>query len=115
MATNETLEPARGARAESDGWAGLRIDDPLEVQQLLRQLLTGGVPVHLVSAQGDALSAQLGWLDSFAVPRAIFSHFGKGPIEMGERALSESLRELAREKAPECQVTAARDGLRLRI
>lgn len=63
MAMNETVEPARGARAEPDGWAGVRIDDPLEVQQLLRQLLAGGVPVHLVSAQGDALSAQLGWLD----------------------------------------------------
>jgi ribonuclease BN (tRNA processing enzyme) len=59
--------------------------------------------------------AQLGWLAKHGVPRAVFSHFGKGPIEMGEKALSERLRELAREKAPGCEVTAARDGLRLRL
>ena len=55
--------------------------------------------------------AQLGWLEKYGIGRAIFSHFGKGPIEMGEPALKEGLSELAAEKAPGCRVTAARDGL----
>ncbi len=54
--------------------------------------------------------AQLGWLAKYRVPRAIFSHFGKGPIEMGEAALAESLEALAAEKAPGCRVLAACDG-----
>ena len=57
--------------------------------------------------------AQLGWLDAFAVPRAIFSHFGKGPIEMGEPALGDALAALAAERAPRCEVAAARDGRKL--
>ena len=56
------------------------------------------------------VSAQLGWLARFGVPRAVFSHFGKGPIEMGEAALAESLRDLAEKKAPGCDVHAASDG-----
>ncbi len=59
--------------------------------------------------------AQLGWLAKSKVPRAIFSHFGKGPIEMGEPALKTALADLASEKAPQCRVTAARDGLRLEL
>lgn len=54
--------------------------------------------------------AQLGWLAKSDVPRAVFSHFGKGPIEMGEEELREALSELASERAPGCEVTAARDG-----
>jgi hypothetical protein len=57
--------------------------------------------------------AQLGWLGKYGVPRAVFSHFGKGPIEMGEPTLKNALEELAAEKAPRCKVTAARDGLSL--
>jgi ribonuclease BN (tRNA processing enzyme) len=56
------------------------------------------------------VSAQLGWLAKHGVPRAVFSHFGKGPIEMGETALEEVLGKLASEKAPGCVVRAARDG-----
>jgi ribonuclease BN (tRNA processing enzyme) len=59
--------------------------------------------------------AQLGWLGKSGVPRAVFSHFGKEPIEMGEAVLRESLQNLASERAPGCQVTAARDGLTLEI
>jgi ribonuclease BN (tRNA processing enzyme) len=55
--------------------------------------------------------AQLGWLGKHGIRRAIFSHFGKGPIEMGEPELKDALAELAAEKAPGCRVTAARDGL----
>jgi ribonuclease BN (tRNA processing enzyme) len=56
--------------------------------------------------------AQLGWLAKSGVPRAVFSHFGKGPIEMGEEALREALEGLASERAPLCQISAARDGAR---
>jgi len=59
--------------------------------------------------------AQLGWLAKHRVPRAVFSHFGKGPIEMGEKALKEALEALAAEKAPGCEVSAARDGLELEV
>lgn len=54
--------------------------------------------------------AQLGWLASLGVRRAVFSHFGTGPIGMGDPQLSAALAELAREKAPDCAVEAARDG-----
>ena len=57
--------------------------------------------------------AQLGWLARHGVADAIFSHFGKGPIEMGEPELEAALSALAGEKAPGCRVTAARDGLSL--
>ena len=59
------------------------------------------------------IRAQLGWLAKRAVPRAVFSHFGKGPIEMGDAALDEALTALATEKAPGCTVEAARDGMEL--
>jgi hypothetical protein len=59
--------------------------------------------------------AQLTWLARFGIGRAIFSHFGSGPIAMGEPALKEALAELAQEKAPESQVSAARDGLKVEV
>ena len=58
-----------------------------------------------------SVRAQLGWLAKTGVPRAVFSHFGRGPILMGERALAGALKDLAHDKAPGCDVTAARDGL----
>lgn len=54
--------------------------------------------------------AQLGWLAKFGVPRAIFSHFGQEPIRMGYRALTAAMKELSAAKAPDCRVSAARDG-----
>jgi ribonuclease BN (tRNA processing enzyme) len=54
--------------------------------------------------------AQLGWLDRFGVSRAIFSHFGKGPIEMGDEVLRRRIASLAGEKAPGCRVEVATDG-----
>ena len=59
--------------------------------------------------------AQLGWLSRYGVLRAIFSHFGKGPIEMGEAALKGALETLAAEKPPGCTITAAHDGLELEV
>ncbi len=59
--------------------------------------------------------AQLGWLARRGVPHAIFSHFGKGPIEMGEEALGKAIEELSRAHPPGCRVTAARDGLEVEV
>ena len=76
---------------------------------LVRRHPTGPLMGH------TTVRAQLGWLGKYGVARAVFSHFGKGPIEMGEAALKEALEELAAEKAPGCRVAAARDGLGLPI
>jgi ribonuclease BN (tRNA processing enzyme) len=59
--------------------------------------------------------AQLGWLGKHGVPRAVFAHFGEGPIGMGDEALGDALRGLAEKKAPGCEVSAARDGLALAL
>ena len=57
--------------------------------------------------------AQLGWLARHGILRAVFSHFGKGPIEMGDEALAEALVKLAAANPPGCAVTMAYDGLEL--
>jgi len=59
--------------------------------------------------------AQLGWLAKYGIRRGVFSHFGKGPIEMGEEALAEALGTLVSERFAECEVTPARDGLTIDI
>jgi ribonuclease BN (tRNA processing enzyme) len=59
--------------------------------------------------------AQLGWLARHGIPRAIFSHFGKQPIEMGDALLEAALAELATTPPPGCAVTAAFDGLELEV
>ena len=71
---------------------------------LVRRHPTGVLMGH------TTVRAQLGWLAKFGIRRAIFSHFGKGPIEMGEPALKSALADLAREKAPGCRVSSAHDG-----
>ena len=76
---------------------------------LVRRHATGALMGH------TPVRAQLGWLARFGIGRAIFSHFGKGPIEMGEPALKDALEELAREKAPGCRVSAARDDLKVEV
>lgn len=59
--------------------------------------------------------AQLGWLARHGIVRAVFSHFGKGPIEMGQEALREALAGLAAANPPGCAVTAAYDGLEMEL
>jgi ribonuclease BN (tRNA processing enzyme) len=76
---------------------------------LVRRHTSGALMGH------TTVRAQLGWLAKYGIARAVFSHFGKGPIEMGEPALKEALEELAAEKAPSCRVAAARDGLSLAV
>lgn len=77
------------------------------IGSLVRRHASGALMGH------TTVRAQLGWLGRRRVPRAIFSHFGKGPIEMGDAALEEKLRELANEKAAGCRVRAATDGLEI--
>lgn len=71
---------------------------------LVRRHVSGALIGH------TTVRAQLGWLGKFGVPRAVFSHFGKGPIEMGEEDLRETVGDLASERAPGCEVQVARDG-----
>ena len=59
--------------------------------------------------------AQLGWLSRHGIIRAAFSHFGSGPIEMGEEALRKALEDLAIANPPGCAVTAAYDGLEMEV
>ena len=83
---------------------------------MARQLtgsLVGGTPGRLIGH--TTVRAQLGWLSRYGIPRAIFSHFGKQPIEMGDGALEEALTKLATSPPPGCAVTSATDGLELEI
>jgi ribonuclease BN (tRNA processing enzyme) len=90
--------------------AGLYIGDGSTLKgSLVRRHPTGALMGH------TTIRAQLGWLGKFGVARAIFSHFGSGPIAMGEPALREALAKLAAEKAPGCRVSAARDGLKVEV
>jgi ribonuclease BN (tRNA processing enzyme) len=90
--------------------ADLYIGDGSTLRGSLVRRHTSGVLIGHTTVR-----AQLGWLQKHGVPRAIFSHFGKGPIEMGEPALKEALGELVEERAPGCRVSAARDGLSLEV
>lgn len=88
------------------GGADLYVGDGSTLKgSLVRRHTSGALMGH------TTVRAQLTWLARFGVRRAIFSHFGKGPIEMGEAELKGTLEALAAEKAPGCRVTAARDGL----
>lgn len=58
---------------------------------------------------------QLGWLARHGVGRAIFAHFGKGPIGLGEEDLRRRVEEVARAKAPECRVEIATDGAEFEV
>jgi ribonuclease BN (tRNA processing enzyme) len=98
-------EPAR-ALTGADVYVG---DGSTLAGSLVRRHSSGALIGH------TTVRAQLGWLARYGVERAVFSHFGKGPIEMGEKALSQALADLAADKAPGCRVTAARDGLEVSI
>jgi ribonuclease BN (tRNA processing enzyme) len=76
---------------------------------LVRRHATGVLMGH------TTVRAQLGWMEKYGVPVAVFSHFGKGPIEMGEPELARAMASLAAEKAPDCRVFTASDGLVLPI
>lgn len=97
---------ARGALAGSDVYVG---DGSTLAGSLVRRHPSGALVGH------TSVRAQLGWLAKASVPRAVFSHFGRGPIGLSQRELQRALRDLAAAKAPGCRVTAARDGLSLEI
>jgi len=46
-----------------DAWAEFRVDDPVEMLQLLKQLRDGSVPVSLSAPHGSAVTSQLWSLD----------------------------------------------------
>ena len=74
---------------------------------LVRRHASGALLGH------TTVRAQLGWLAKRGIGRAVFSHFGKEAIAMGEEALREALAKLVSERLPGAEVTAARDGLTL--
>jgi ribonuclease BN (tRNA processing enzyme) len=90
--------------------AGLYIGDGSTLMGSLVRRHPGGALIGHTTVR-----AQLGWLERYGVRRAIFSHFGKGPIEMGDPALKEALKILGAEKAPGCRVEPARDGLTIEV
>ena len=100
------FERPEAALAGADGYIG---DGSTLKGSLVRRHATGALMGH------TTVRAQLGWLAKFGIGRAIFSHFGTGPITMGEPALKKALAELAAEKAPASRVSAARDGLRIEL
>jgi ribonuclease BN (tRNA processing enzyme) len=76
---------------------------------LVRRHKSGSLVGH------TTVRAQLGWLARSGTPRAIFSHFGKEPIEMGDDELNNQLAALVTEKAPGCRVEAATDGAEFEV
>jgi ribonuclease BN (tRNA processing enzyme) len=101
-----SFEDPEAALAGADFYVG---DGSTLTGSLVRRHKTGALIGH------TTVRAQLGWLARHGVPRAAFSHFGKGPIEMGEEKLQAALAELAAANPPGCTVTAARDGMEMEI
>ncbi len=92
------------------GDAALYVGDGSTLREsLVRRHKSGALIGH------TTVRAQLGWLAKAGVKRAIFSHFGKGPIELGDERLDKELAALAAEKAPACRVEAATDGAEFEI
>lgn len=100
------FEDPETALAGADLYVG---DGSILTGSLVRRHKSGALIGH------TTVRAQLGWLGRHGVPRAIFSHFGKGPIEMGQEALEEALAKLATSPPPGFAVTAACDGMELEI
>jgi ribonuclease BN (tRNA processing enzyme) len=100
------FEEPEAALAGADLYVG---DGSTLTESLVRRHPSGTLIGH------TTVRAQLGWLARHGVLRAVFSHFGAGPIEMGETALREALEKLAAANPPGCAVTAAHDGLELEI
>lgn len=93
-----------GALAGADLYIG---DGSTLTGSLVRRHPTGALLGH------TTVRAQLGWLGRHGIMRAVFSHFGKEPIAMGDDTLKAKLEELAKEKAAGCRVKAATDGLEI--
>ena len=100
------FEDPEAALAGADLYVG---DGSTLTGSLVRRHKSGALIGH------TTVRAQLGWLARHGIPRAIFSHFGKGPIEMGEPSLEDALAQLATSPPPGCAVTSAHDGMELEI
>jgi ribonuclease BN (tRNA processing enzyme) len=100
------FEDPDAALAGADLYVG---DGSTLVESLVRRHQSGTLIGH------TTVRAQLGWLARHGVMRAVFSHFGQGPISMGHEALVEALGKLAASNPPGCAVTAAYDGLELEV
>ena len=101
-----SFEDPETALSGADFYVG---DGSILTGSLVRRHKSGALIGH------TTVRAQLGWLARYGVPRAVFSHFGKGPIEMGEPALRQALEKLAAANPPGCSVTAASDGLDIEV
>ncbi|HEY1434035.1 MAG TPA: MBL fold metallo-hydrolase [Thermoanaerobaculia bacterium] len=100
------FEDPEAALAGADLYLG---DGSSLTESLVRRHPSGALVGH------TTVRAQLGWLARHGIVRAVFSHFGAGPIEMGEEALAAALEKLAAANPPGCAVTAAYDGLEMEV
>jgi len=100
------FEDPEAALAGADLYVG---DGSTLTDSLVRRHQSGVLIGH------TTVRAQLGWLARHGILKAVFSHFGQGPIEMGEEALGAALEKLADANPPGCAVTAAYDGLELEV
>ena len=100
------FEDPEAALSGADLYIG---DGSTLTDSLVRRHKSGALIGH------TTVRAQLGWLARHGIPRAIFSHFGKGPIALGEAGLESALAELAGSPPPGCAVTAAHDGMEMEI
>lgn len=72
----------------------------------------------LIRRKGDkifghaAASTQVNWCRAFGIKKAIFTHFGKGLVEMNERSLKRRLREFG---GKEVEVITAYDGMEIEV
>lgn len=59
----DTRSVALAVDGGPDPWTDFRVDDPIELLRLLKQLRDGSVPVNLSAPQGHALTSQLWSMD----------------------------------------------------
>jgi ribonuclease BN (tRNA processing enzyme) len=100
------FEDPEAALAGADLYIG---DGTTLTGSLVRRHQSGALIGHTTAR------AQFGWLARHGILRAVFSHFGPGPVEMGEQALAAALEKLAAANPPGCAVTAAHDGLEMEV
>jgi len=101
-----SFENPDGALAGADVYVG---DGSTLRGTLVRRHPSGTLLGH------TTVRAQLGWLAKHGIRRAVFSHFGKEAIEMGEKALREAFEKLASERLPGADVSVAGDGATIEV
>jgi len=120
------LAPAVGYRASDGKTTFIYNPDIISIEKKSKVL--SGVDVYigdgsvlkrsLIRRKGNKLFGhaaaftQVNWCRAFGIKRAIFTHFGKGPVEMNEKDLKRRLREFG---GGEVEVIAAYDGMETKI